>query len=96
MPSPVQLKSLTSPSMTAYIMTQKYVDRLPLYRIEKQFERFGLSLSRQTMANWLLHGADQWLSPLYKRMHDFLIKQLSRIFSMRMRQPCRSYENQVV
>ena len=75
MPLPVQPKSLTSPSMMAYIMTQKYVDGLPLYRIEKQFERFGLNLSRQTMANWLLYGANQWLSQLYKRMHEFLIKQ---------------------
>lgn len=75
MPSPVQSKSLTSPSMMAYIISQKYIDGLPLYRVEKQFERFGLTLSRQNMANWLLHGADKWLSHLYQRMHECLIKQ---------------------
>ena len=35
-------------------MTQKYVMASPLYRMEQEFHRQGLELSRQTMANWLL------------------------------------------
>ncbi len=31
-------KSIASPSIMAYIMTQKYVEGLPLYRQEKHFE----------------------------------------------------------
>lgn len=73
MPAPVFPKSLASPSIMAYIMTQKYVDALPLYRQEKQFERMGVHLSRQTIANWTLHGANQWLSVLYNRMHDEML-----------------------
>ena len=61
MPKPVIPGSLASPSILAHIMNQKYVESLPLYRQEKQFHRMGIALSRQTMANWMIHGADQWL-----------------------------------
>jgi transposase len=50
MPKPIFPKSLASPSAMAYIMNQKYVEGLPLYRQEQQFSRLGVSLSRQTLA----------------------------------------------
>lgn len=74
MPKPVIAGSLASPSIVAYIMSQKYVEGLPLYRQEKQFQRIGLALSRQTMANWMIYAAEQWLIPLYNRMHQLLVK----------------------
>lgn len=74
MPSPVIPGGLASPSAMAYIMNQKYVDGMPLYRQEQQLARLGVQLSRQTLANWMLYGADKWLSPLYDRMHEYLIK----------------------
>ena len=75
MPKPVYPGSLASPSSMAYVMSQKYVEGCPLYRLEKQFERFGFSLSRQTMSNWILFGANQWLKPLYQRMKAILIQK---------------------
>jgi transposase len=74
MPKPVISGSLASPSIMAHIMTQKYVEGLPLYRQEKQFNRMGLTLSRQTIANWMIYGADRWLNVLYDRMHHLLLK----------------------
>lgn len=74
MPKPVVSGSLASPSIMAHIMNQKYVEALPLYRQEKQFKRMGLALSRQTIANWMIYGADRWLSKLYDRMHHLLLK----------------------
>lgn len=74
-PEPVLPGSLASPSAMAYIMNQKYVEGLPLYRQEKQLARLGASLSRQTMANWMIHGANQWLRLIYDRMYDHLLKQ---------------------
>jgi transposase len=59
MPRPVYSGSLASPSIMAYIMNQKYVDSMPLYRQEQQFERLGVKLSRQTLANWMIYGADK-------------------------------------
>lgn len=75
MPAPVLPGSLASPSAIAYIMTQKYVDGLPLYRQEQQLTRLGVELSRQTMANWMIYGADNWLSLIYGRMHQLLLEQ---------------------
>jgi transposase len=75
MPKPVYSGSLASPSIMAHIMNQKYVDGLPLYRQEKQFARLGVALSRQTIANWMIYGANQWLGLLYDRMHQLLLKQ---------------------
>jgi len=74
MPKPVYPGSLASPSSMAYVMTQKYVDSQPLYRQEQQFARLGLSISRQTLANWMMYGAT-WLSPLVDRMREHLLKQ---------------------
>ena len=74
MPRPVLKGSLASPSAFAYIMSQKYVDSMPLYRQEQQLARLGIELSRQTMANWVLYGANKWLTLLYDRMHSHLLK----------------------
>jgi len=45
-------KGIATPSLLSTIMTQKYEDHLPFFRQEKQFERIGVSISRQDMANW--------------------------------------------
>lgn len=73
MPNPVISGSLASPSIVAHIMTQKYSEGMPLYRQEKQFSRMGLDLSRQTIANWMILGADRWLYSIYHRMHQLLL-----------------------
>jgi hypothetical protein len=48
---------------------------MPLYRQEKQFERLGLSLSRQTMARWMIKCVELWLNHLYDRMHYHLVRR---------------------
>lgn len=75
MPAPMYPGSLASPSAMAYIMNQKYVESMPLYRQEKQLERLGVFLSRQTLANWMMYGATHWLSHLYERLHTHLRQQ---------------------
>ena len=72
MPTPAFPHSLASSSAVAYIMSQKFVNSLPLYRQEQDFARLGVTLSRQTLSNWTLAGAD-WLEPLYDRMVEHLI-----------------------
>ena len=73
MPAPIYPKSLASASSMAYFMNQKYVEGMPLYRLEKQLERLGVDLSRQTLANWMIYGATKWLTPLYDRMHELVV-----------------------
>lgn len=73
MPEPVFPGSMASPSAIAYTMSQKYVEGLPLYRQEKQLERFGVTIPRQTLANWIIYGANTWLKTIYDEMHAQLL-----------------------
>jgi transposase len=75
MPKPVYPGSLASPSILSHVMCQKYVDSLPLYRQEQIFARLGYTLSRQTMANWMMYGAEQWLTPLFAAIKVYLLQQ---------------------
>ena len=75
MPEPLISGSLASPSAVAHIMTQKYVMHAPLYRQEQDWKRQGVSLSRQTMANWIIRCSDDWLLPIYERMKALLLTQ---------------------
>lgn len=43
--------SPVSPTLAAAIMNGKYVNAIPLYRPEQEFLRYGLSITRQNMAN---------------------------------------------
>ena len=45
-------RSIASPSLLSTIFINKFEDHLPYYRQEKQFERIGVTISRQDMANW--------------------------------------------
>ncbi len=62
--------SLVSPSLEAAIMNAKYVNAAPLYRQEQEFERYGLHISRQNMANWTIQCADRYLAVLYDCLHE--------------------------
>ena len=75
MPKPAFPGSIASAGTVAHIISQKYVEALPLYRQEKSFERLGISISRQNMANWMIKAAEAWLSPLYERFKVHLLKQ---------------------
>jgi hypothetical protein len=55
-------------------MTEKFVTYMPLYRQEQNWKRQGVALSRQTLANWVIRCADDWLEPLYERLCAELLK----------------------
>ncbi|MFU0799091.1 MAG: Transposase [Xylanivirga thermophila] len=48
MPYPVIQHSMASPSAVAWIMHQKFIKALPLYRQEKEWKSLGVNLSRAT------------------------------------------------
>jgi len=74
MPKTAFPNSLASPSAVAFIMSQKFVEGLPLYRQEQALQRLGFELSRQTMANWMITGAD-WLEQITRRMKTRLLER---------------------
>ncbi len=66
--------SLVTPSLAAAIMNAKYVNSMPLNRIEQEFERNGVYISRQTMANWTIRCTEKYLAPLYELLHKKLLE----------------------
>lgn len=71
-PNPVLPRSMVSPELLAYIIDMKYNNGLPLYTIEKMFERQNVILPRQNMANWIIHSM-KYLAPLYDLMKADLV-----------------------
>ena len=72
-PKPAIPNSIASPSMIACVMNQKFTMGLPLYRQEQDFTRQGITISRQTMANWMIQASDKWLKLLYERLREELL-----------------------
>jgi transposase len=62
-------KSIASIALLAYIIVSKYADALPLYRLERILKRYGGSISRTTMANWIIR-LDSVFMPLINLLRE--------------------------
>jgi transposase len=61
-------RSLPAPGLLAHVLVSKYSDHLPLYRQEQIYRRrYGVALSRQTLAGWVELAAD-WLQLVYEQI----------------------------
>ncbi|MGA2233797.1 MAG: IS66 family transposase [Tepidisphaeraceae bacterium] len=60
-------KGMAGPGLLAYVVTSKYADYLPLYRLQNIFERNGFEIDRATQSVWCGDCADL-LRPLYELM----------------------------
>jgi transposase len=60
-------KGLAGPGLLSYIVTSKFADYLPLYRMEDIFARQGFEISRATQSVWCSDVADL-AEPLYELM----------------------------
>jgi len=66
-------KGIATPELLAAIITGKYADGLPLYRMESMFERQDIELSRGTMARWVVQVAEA-LRPIWNVLTDRLLE----------------------
>ena len=73
-PTPLFEKSYASASIVADILAHKYVDAMPLYRLEQMYKREGVNLTRATMANWVISAAEKYFQPLYISICDELLR----------------------
>src|SRR5580704_8154967 len=62
-------KGFAGRGLLAFIVTSKFADYLPLYRLEDIFERQGFEISRATQSVWCGDVADV-VEPLYQRMAE--------------------------
>lgn len=65
-------KGLPGPGLLAQIITSKFGDYLPLYRLERIFARHGLELPRSTTCDWMAACAEL-LKPLYDTMVSLVL-----------------------
>lgn len=66
--------SIATPSLVASILNVKYVNSAPLHRIEQEFSRNGVNISKQTMSNWMIGSANRYFAPLVECMRQELLK----------------------
>lgn len=74
MPSTPIPKGIATASLLSQLITAKYQYGLPLYRQESMFNDYGISLSRQTMSDWLIR-CSELLMPLYDLFKSQLLAQ---------------------
>lgn len=72
-PKDLLRNSIVTPSLLASILNVKYVNSSALHRIEQEFERNGVNISRQTMSNWIIKCADRYFTPFVERMKQELL-----------------------
>jgi transposase len=65
-------KSLAGEGLLAHVVVSKYVDHLPLYRLERIFLRQGVDLSRTTLCDWVGAVATA-LDPIYDALRHQVI-----------------------
>lgn len=64
--------SMVTPSLQAAAINGKYVNSLPLCRMEQEFKRNGVNISRQNMANWTIQCAGRCPAILYGHLYKLL------------------------
>lgn len=72
LPESILPKSNATAGLLAYIATSKYVDALPMYRLEQIFKRYDVDIPRNTMCRWMI-GLTEKLTPLYNMMEEDLL-----------------------
>jgi transposase len=71
--------SYAGETVAAHAMYQKFVNAVPLYRQEKDWEQMGAFLSRGTLGRWIKICSDEYFVPIYEYFHRLL---LGRQFAM--------------
>lgn len=62
---PRMLHGMASAGTVAWVMYQKYVNALPLYRQEKDFKTmYGVDIGRATIAKWITLNAEEFFTPV--------------------------------
>jgi transposase len=70
-PQPIP-KSNATPGTLTYLIVAKYLEGMPLYRLERQLSRYGMPVPRATLASWMIQ-CGQLVQPLINLMRDRLL-----------------------
>jgi transposase len=62
-------RGLCGPGLLAHVITAKFADHVPLFRLAGQLARCGVKIAPSTLGDWTAAAADL-LDPLYQLMHQ--------------------------
>ncbi len=65
-------KGLPGPGLLAQVITDKYVDHIPLNRQQGRLAKQGVEISRSTLCDWMSSAA-KLLKPLYDLMKTLIL-----------------------
>jgi len=63
-------KTMASPSLLAHLVTAKFGDGIPLYRVSRQLERSGMDLSPGTAGTWVNRIGGDKIIPLIELLRE--------------------------
>ena len=65
-------KGVAGNGLLAYILISKYIDHLPLYRLEQIFKRYDIHINRSSMVGWIGQVC-KYLELIYNELHTLLL-----------------------
>jgi len=71
-PRPID-KGIPGPHLLAQILSDKYIDHLPLYRQAKRYEREGMRIPDATLGDWLRQSV-QLLEIIYPKIREKVLR----------------------
>lgn len=71
-PRPIE-KGIPGPHLLAQILSDKYIDHLPLYRQAKRYEREGMRIPDATLGDWLRQSV-QLLEIIYSKIREKVLR----------------------
>jgi len=73
LPDSLLPKCRADESLLAEIVTKKFADHLPIYRIEQILKRDGIKISRKLLSQWVIRSG-MALKPLYELMVTMILR----------------------
>ncbi len=67
-------KGLPGHGLLTEILVCKFKDHLPLYRLERRFERLGYKIPRSSLSDWIQVTVETYLKPLGARLKALTLK----------------------
>ena len=74
--TPLVPHSYVSAELAGHVMYEKFINAMPYYRQEKEFEnQFGVKIGRGTMAHWTIYCAENYFAPMIDYFQRLLVKR---------------------
>lgn len=74
LPESILPKAIADYTLISYILTSKFLDHLPYYRLISMFRRWGIHINDSTLNDWQANTIDNWLVRLHERLTEIALE----------------------